>query len=480
MAQSAAVVATAPLDFAAVLDRWMAAWNVLPIGWLRDNCRRLSDRVRAKFSYHDSGRYRELIGRAAAHLGPGVELDSLVRDIRKLDPSGLGVWYLARIPRGPNLIESCRHTLLTARPGPPRAVTRWLEQALAGEPIWWSPDRCWFDALVSQALIRVAVCALLASRDLAGSPSQARWSAAQSSLLAAATAAQAADRAYSRAFDRRIPAAGEAAGLTYQALNLLRRVVNQTALAAVDEQLGNEAARLAIRAVHTACSAASHLAALRAPPPPDQSDHNRLAALARSVDALASRASASSHVEHLLNEDEGTWLSQTARVLASTCMVLGGAGYSRNSSQPLLRSENGTEISRWSNALAEASAETLDAWGWIYEWAGAHDGEADGTTSWATQLVDTLTGKLASSDVVEAVRVLAAPGGRPLAAAVRVAALCDGMRRLRRDLWGLIQAADSSSREKSFAFQMFWRLFGRARQFTPLLRTPRHQMGLGP
>ncbi|MBI3464817.1 MAG: hypothetical protein HY000_17450 [Planctomycetes bacterium] len=479
MAQSAAVVATAPFDFAAVLDRWMAAWNVPPIRWLRDTCRRLADRVGAKFSYHDSRRYRELIRRAAAHIGPGVEIDSLVRDIRKLDPSGLGVWYLARSPRGSDLVELCRRTLLTPHAGPPRPVTRWLEQGLAGMHLWWSRDPCWCDALSSQTLIAAAVSALLAARELTGNPSKSHWSAAQSSLLAAAKAVQTVDRVYPKAFDRRIPAASEAAGLTYQALNLLRRIVNQTALAAVDEQLGSEAARLAIRAAHTACYTASELATLRPQPLPAHSVPNRLAALARSVDALAFRAAASLHAESSLVEGEDTWVSQTVRVLASTCSALGDRGSGPDASQALCQSEDGNEICRWSNALAETSAETLDAWGWIYEWTGAAALEPDSQPPWVTTLVDALTGNLASRDVIEAVRALACADERALPAAVCMAALCGGLRRLRRELWGLIQATDSSRKERSLAFQLFWKQFGHNRPLTPSVKTPCRQTGLG-
>ena len=98
MAQSAAVVATAPLDIAALLDRWLAAWKVLPVGWLRGTWGRIADRILAKFAYHNARRYQELLQRAASHIGPAPNWARWVVTFGNLTQadSESGIWRAVR------------------------------------------------------------------------------------------------------------------------------------------------------------------------------------------------------------------------------------------------------------------------------------------------------------------------------------------------------------------------------------------------
>jgi hypothetical protein len=497
MTQSAAVVAPAPLDLAAMLDRWVAAWRMALIDCVWHVGRRIADRILAKFAYHDSTRYRELIRRAATHIGPlaeydATELNALVREVRRLDPGGLGVWYLAHTPRELDLTELCRCALAAPRAGPPRAVARWLGRALGGDPIWWSVDSYWFDVLASQTLIYAAVGAAQAALHLTSDPDQTQCAAGQAHLLAAGNSLQTVARAYARAFDQQTPVSPDAAGLAYQALNGLRRLLNQTDLTAADEQLAGHAARLAIQTAQTACSAVLAITSKRLPPPPDSFGvRERLAALARSVDALTSRVP-SSPGESADVSTRATWSTQARRVLAATSAVLAHQAPARPTDRPGSAPDPSAK-SLGSAALAEASAVTLDAWAWIHEWSDTaseqdsapirkpqetfevvgtvrkFSASSSGNPPYVRQLVAALTGRLPTSAILAAVRGLAATGERSLPAAACIAALCRGTGDLPRELWGLIQAGDTSAKEKSLAFQL-WRRLG-------VLRPPVRNVG---
>src|SRR6266487_4125591 len=77
--------------------------------------RRVTARILAKFAYHDSRLYRSLVYRAANLAGQAEVSAALLSAIRKLDPQGLGVWYLSRIAQAPKLTDLCRRAIALPR-----------------------------------------------------------------------------------------------------------------------------------------------------------------------------------------------------------------------------------------------------------------------------------------------------------------------------------------------------------------------------
>jgi hypothetical protein len=462
MAGSAAVLVRAGVTS----DRHSAGWRSTVSAWRRSwqRLERLWNRgiehPLAKWLYHDSARYRTLIARVAAAID--VRVAQLpIRLIRRLDPRGLGVYRLSRSARGPELLQRCRRLIAMPR-GVPRSVARLLERELAGEPAWCFVEPGGMDALAADTLIVASAVLVVATNDLGVDRSPPNWTAAQSHLSGAANTVQTALRAYQRV-SCALPRDGAGAvNLAYQAVNVCRRALNRTALLADEERLGGEAARLALEAAHAACSAAIELASPATAEPDAADPRDKLRSMARTVDALAARASETLRGEH--GQSAEALVQPAARVLsiATAAVRPWGVNFTAPDSTRL---EDTSGLCQQGCVLAEAAADLLDAWSVLdpahQPSAGARSRnlqpEPPAAARWATRLVHALAGNWSAADVIQALRELAGPPDLALPAAAALAVLRRGAPQLHSALWDLIRASDSSPAVRSLALQLFLR-----------------------
>ncbi len=441
--------------------------SLTPIYRTLDAPRRLFDRVLAKMAFHNRREYRELIQRACDHVGePKLSADS-IRTIRRLDPQGLGIWILAGIQGQPRLADLCRHLIRSPGIGPPRVLARSLERALVGEHVCWfgAPDG--FVALTAGSLITSALAASLAAVALLQPDGMQLWNPTLAHLTFIGNSIQATVSAFRRVFIRPFIAGDTAARLAVQAVNVIRRAMNRTDLMAVDEQLAHEAARLALTSAHAGCTAALELL----DKPTDHAvksaadfSREKLASIARTVDALASRLQAIHRPEtpaatNALIEHAQKVIAQIPNALRPWTINLqeGSAAELSASTDPL---------SRRAVELALASSDILETWALLHELMlpAKSTGEITETNcrasklAWAPRLVSSLACRWRSHEVIDALRQLNDSPDQSVSAASCIAALPHGSWRLHRDLWNLIRSSESSVLEKSLAFQLFWRL----------------------
>lgn len=473
MAESAAVAVAALPELVgrSETNTWSEARSRLSLPLrFRRACRRLVDRVLAKLAFHNSDGYSELLERACALAGETNRYGEFLGTVRKLDPHGLGVWYLARCAGTRRLTELCRRAVATPGAGPPRPVARSLERALAGERVCWFGESGGFDALAAETLVMSALGAALAATDLAWFDGKPPWGKVLHNLTITANATQAAVRVHRRVVGDTVRAAEEASRLVYQAVNIVRRALNHTDLLAIDEQLAREAVRLALASGNSACSAAIHLTTDK----PDDAARSeaavaraRLAALARSVDALVSRIAASVRNESPPASTLDFVLAQSARVVADAPKALRPWFIHLPVSPASGGGSTAGELCQQANLLAEGSAETLESWATLHELLSIKPADtksaapiASRTTTppWATRLVRTATERWSSQEVIDSIQDLIGPPERAVSAAVCLAALSHSSLKLRQDLWKLIRDANASDQERSLAFQLFWRL----------------------
>ncbi len=429
---------------------------------------RLVDRVLAKLAFHDARRYRMLIERVARLAAPhdadsARHAESLATLARKLDPEGIGVWYLARIDAAPTLAATCRHAL-NVRGGPPRPVVRLLEQSMAGRRVCWFGESGGFEALTAESLISASIVAELTGV-MNGSEQAPAWPETMATLTKAAAALQTAVRSHRRVFNRPIAAADQAVSLTFQAVNVVRRAVNRTDPQSVDERLAADVARIAHAAAQSACSAALEITAeLSSPSDADAPPHGRLASLARTVDALLARVPAGPHNAESTDDSGDSLPSQTVRILLELVRSLRAWGIQLDPSEsPVAGHES--QLCRTANDMLGRSAETLEAWAVLHE--TLHIATRDARTAgapehvapaWATQLVHTVTGQATSDDVIRSLQALDDSSEDAVAGAACVAAIRAGSLQLHRELWKLIQSARSNNRRRVLALQLFWRV----------------------
>jgi hypothetical protein len=473
MAESAAIVVPVLPELRGhdTTDAWSEARPRLTFPLrLRRAVDRVIDRVLAKFAFHDPDRYRELLERACTLAGEPVPSAEFLRSIRKLDPRGLGVWYLSRCAGAARLTELCRRAVATPGTGPPRPVARSLDRALAGERVCWFGESGGFDALAAATFVVSALAATLAATDLVWFEGKPPWTTALHKLTITANATQAAVRAHRRVAGRTVVAAEESSRLLYQAVNIARRALNHTDLLALDEQLAREAVRLALSAANAACGASVEWMT-RTLDDPSKSDtaaaRARIAALARSVDALASRMSASIRNESPPVATLDFVLVQSARVLGDAPKPL-RPWFIYLPMLPEVRSiGTAGELCERANCLADGSAETLESWATLHDLLSAKTAEEKSAASasirtaapvWATSLVRSVTGRSDSRDVLDAIRTLTGPPTKAVPAAVVLAALSTCSLKLRHDLWKLVRDLHASNQERSLAFQLFCRL----------------------
>jgi hypothetical protein len=473
MAESAVVALAALTELHERSDA--CTWpTALPLPSIRARivraCLRVVDRVRAKLAFHNSNRYRELVKNACGFARDADLSPQFVQLIRKVDPHGLGIWYLARCVGTNSLVELCRRAFATPGTGPPRTVARSLERALAGDRVCWFGESGGFDALGAETLVVSALAATLAATELAWFDGKPPWGEVLNCLTVTANATQSAVRAQRRVRGQVNRTADEACRLAYQAVNVVRRALNHTDLLAVDEQMAREAARLALDAGSSACSAA--VQSMTDPCDPSTSPdaaaaRSRLAALARSVDALISRVATSVRNESAPAATSDFVLGQAARVLDDAPKALRRWFIHLPMPPTIAVGATASELCRLSNSLAEASTETLESWATLHELissksadsnSGAPAGSGTKTPVWAVRLVRAATGKCGDQEVIESIRDLGGPADRRVAAAVCIAALSTCSLKLRRELWKLIRDANTSDQERSLAFQLFWRL----------------------
>lgn len=424
----------------------------------------------AKLAFHNPRNYRQLIERSCALAGDTMPSGEFLRTIRKLDPHGLGVWYLARCASTGRLTELCRRAVATPGAGPPRPVARSLERALAGDRVCWFGESGGFDALVTETLVLSALAAALAATDLAWFEGKPPWGAAIHSLTITANAIQAAVRTHRRVLGNTVHAAEETNRLVYQAVNMVRRAVNHTDLLAVDEQLAREAVRLALASGNSACNAAIQLMTGSqddSATPNDAAARARLAALARSVDALVSRISASVRNESPPPATLDFVLAQSARVLADAPKGLRHWFIHLPVAPTSFGGSRASALCQQANLLGEACAETLECWATLHELLSVRPMDTKSaapiatratTPAWAMRLVRATTGRWSSQEVIDSIRDLTGPPERSIPAAVTIAALPHSSLKLRRELWRLIRDANSSDLGRSLAFQLFGRL----------------------
>lgn len=428
------------------------------------------DRVLAKLAFHDPERYRTLLERSCMLAGGTIPSADFVRSIRRLDPHGLGVWYLARCAGTRRLTELCRRAVATPVSGPPRPVARSLERALAGEHVCWFGESGGFDALAAETLVMSSLAAALAATDLAWFEGKPPWDTVLHRLTMTANATQAAVRAHRRVVRVTVRDAEESSRLVYQAVNIVRRALNHTDLLSVDEQLAHEAVRLALAAGNSACSAAIQLTTAPTDDrvtPDAAAARARLAALARSVDALVSRISASVRNESPPAPTLDFVLAQSARVLADAPKTLRHWFVHLPVSHTDTTGSKTGALCQQSNQLADDSAEMLESWATLHELlsikpaptkSAAPIAARAATPAWATRLVQSVTGRCSTHEVLDSIRDLTGPPERAVPAAVSIAALSHCSLKLCHDLWTLIRDSDSSDQERSLAFQLFWRL----------------------
>jgi hypothetical protein len=314
------------------------------------------------------------------------------------------------------------------------------------------------------------LAAALAATDLAWFEGKPPWAQVLHSLTITANATQVAVRAYRRVVGQTDRIAEESSRLVYQAVNVVRRALNHTDLLSVDEQLAREAVRLALAAGNSACSAAIQLTTGtqdNLATPDAAAARVRLAALARSVDALVSRIAASVRNESPPAPTLDFVLAQSARVLADAPKTLRPWFIHLPVSPANGGNSTAGELCRQANLLADASVETLDCWATLHELLSIEPAEPKssaptaaraGTPPWATRLVRSVTGTWSSQEVIDSIRDVTGPSDSAVPAAVCIAAISHSSLKLRHDLWKLIRDGGSSDQERSLAFQLFWRL----------------------
>jgi hypothetical protein len=430
----------------------------------------IRDRISAKLAFHNSHLYTSLAARAFRHAQQPNPDSLMLRRLRQIDPAGLGIWYLAKGGEQPRLDDLCQRAIELPGIGPPRAIARALDRARAGQPTCWFGESSGFSALMAESLISAAQGATLVAARLLWSNDLGALRRAADHLTRTAAAAQTAGRAHDRVAGQALPAAQEATRWVFQSVNLLRRGLNHTDLFAIDEQIAREAARQALAAASSGCAAA--LTLCTSPPkgalePERSAARDKLAALARTVDALASRVSAwlradsQPSIENVIAEQSGRVLAEAAKSMRLWSIELPCTGDAANT--------NGLEtLCVRANDLAELSAEALESWAilhevWLAETTSAESRPAARSKRppWADRLVRVTSGTMPPEGIVEAIRNVSGRSESAVAAGVGLSVLRFGSLKLRRELWKLIRAATSSPLERSLAFQCFLRLDNR-------------------
>src|SRR5262245_34151251 len=80
------------------------------------------DRVRAKLAFHDSRRFRHLVEQTFHFSGQPTHLPEDFTRLRRFDPGGLGIWYLARGGRQARLEDLCQQAIALRGFGTPRPI----------------------------------------------------------------------------------------------------------------------------------------------------------------------------------------------------------------------------------------------------------------------------------------------------------------------------------------------------------------------
>jgi hypothetical protein len=424
----------------------------------------VADRLRAKFSFHDSRRYRALVGQAFQLSGLAIGGPQVFARLRRLDSDGLGIWYLAQGGRQPRLEEVCRKAIALPGIGLPRAIARSLDRAWAGEMTCWFGESTGFDALVAETLISAGQAATLVAVDLTWPGDAETLARAANQLTRTANAVQTAGRAAHRVIGRSPSVADETTRWLFQSVNLLRRALNHTDLLAVDEQIARESARQALAAASSAAAAAISLSS-HTPRDGIASEaaaaRNKLSALARTVDALASRVSASLRSQSPPLTTANFIVEQSGRILTDATKALRPWHIELPCAAGLPTSSDLGGLCARANDLAESSSEVLEAWAILHELSIARDGASARLPGWADRLVQSIAGAWTGHEVAQWLGAVSGRCEQAVAAAVGLTVLRCGSLQLRRELWRLMRAPRCTALERSLAFQLFWRLDAR-------------------
>jgi hypothetical protein len=426
---------------------------------------RFKDRISAKLAFHDPTRYRALVHQAMESAGVSLASPATIHKLRRLDPDGLGIWYLARGGRQPLLADLCRKAIALPGLGPPRAIARALDRAWSGEKTCLFGESTGFDALMAASLIGAGHAATLVAAHLAWPDGANPLSSAANQLTRTASAVQSAGRAYARVGRSGSPAQ-ETTRWLFQAVNLLRRALNHTDLMAVDEQIARESARESLAAASAACAAALNLSTDCQANEVSEGGaaREKLAAIARTMDALASRVAVSLRTDSPPLSSQNFLIEQSTRVLTDTIKSLRPWHIELQCATMTSESADIQNFCTRANDLAEASADVLDSWAVLHELfsvgssgsAGPERRASQSTPLWAERLVRAIGQQWSCEDVVSALRAVAGRSEQAVTLAVELSVL-HGSLQLSRELWRLIRASRSIPLERSLAFQLFLR-----------------------
>jgi len=258
--------------------------------------------------------------------------------------------------------------------------------------------------------------------------------------------------------------------LAYQSVNIARRAQNRTDLLAVDDRLATEVVRLALESATAACTAALEVSTNRMGGMVSGDGPNKLASLARTLDALLARIAAQLESGTGHTESRSSHTDQLRRALCDLERSLRPWSIQLI---PASATARATEDD-WRSAatqLLEASAETLEVWAVLHETYRASAsrvtvGDESGSEgsglarmpAWSTQLLAGISGEQTIESLFAALRSLEGPADRAVPGAVTIAAMQGASLRIRRALWKLIRTSSAPDALRRFSSQLFWRL----------------------
>jgi hypothetical protein len=447
-----------PFDFPA----GVAAACRSPIQFLRAAITHLEHRIRAKIAYHHCSTYLALVHRATGGAGAVLTGPMILQKLRRFDPDGLGIWYLAHGGSGVRLDDLCRKAIGIPGLGPPRPIARALDRIWTGGVACLFGQSAGFDLLMAAALIGAGSAATQVAAQLLGPDASRFFADATNQLTRTASAVQSAGRAYARA-GRHEPAAQETARWLFQAVNLLRRALNKTDLTSLDEQIARESARESLTAANSAYAAALKLTELL---PADEmgretvASREKIASAARTMDALAARVATFLRPESLPYGSAGVLAEQSARVLFDTVRSLRPWQIDLPWTTVSNATRCGHQVFSRGNDLAEEAAAVLDSWAVLHDLCSPASASSDPSKPkaaplWAERLVRTISRRWSCHEILSSLRAVSGSSELAVAAAVELSVLRTGSLQLSRELWKLIRTPRCSSQERSLAYQLF-------------------------